>query len=107
MRLYFILVGLLLVDSYCRTNAESGAGYTLRERIELVETGLEDLDTVEKQVENLETSLEDFEKKVENQLEEGGKRFQTVSYNGKLLKAQVICSSVLYSIVRTFNSYIV
>ena len=85
MRLYF-LVGLLLVDSYCRTNAESGGGHTLKQRIEILETGLEDLDTVEQQVENLETSFEDFEEKVENQLQYGGKRYQTVSYNSKLLK---------------------
>ena len=86
MRHYFLLVGLLLVNTYCRTNAESGGGHTLKQRIEILETGLEDLDTVQQQVEKLETSLEDFEKKLENQLEEGGKRFQTVSYNGKLLK---------------------
>ena len=84
MRLYF-LVGLLLVNSCCRANAESGAGDAVKP---LVETG--DLDAVEQRVENLETSLEDFEKQVENRLEYGGKRPQTLPYNGKLLKTSLV-----------------
>ena len=81
MRLYF-LVGLLLVNSCCRVNAESGAGDPVKPRVET----LEDLDAVEQRVESLETSLEDFEKKVEDRLEYGGKGYQTVVYDSKLLK---------------------
>ena len=83
-RLYF-LVGLLLVNSCCRANAESGAEDTMKPLVEI-----EDLDTVEQRVKNLETSLEDFEKQVENRLEYGGKRYQTVLYNGKLLKTSLV-----------------
>ena len=129
MKLYFILFGLLLVDSCYWANAVSGSRHTddddtveqrienletsledlgaveqrienletslenlgaVEQRIENLETNLEDLDGVEQQIENLETSLENFEKKVENQLQYGGKRYQTVSYNGKLLMVAIV-----------------
>ena len=93
MRLYF-LIGLLLVNSCCRVNAESGAGAdTVKPRVET----LEDLDAVEQRVESLETSLEDFEKKVENRLEYGGKRYQTVVYNSELLRTYIRVRAIIHS----------
>ena len=104
-RLYLIFFGLL----YCKINAASGhnsALSSLKQRIKNLETSVErdfdavkkqigtlktnvteDIDAVEQQSESLEMSLEKFEKKVENQLKFGGKKYQTVPLNGKLLKA--------------------
>ena len=58
MSLYYILTGFLLISRYCGETA------TVEQRIQ---------------------SLEKFKEEVENELEFGGKRYQTISYNSKLL----------------------
>ena len=60
MSLYCILAGFLLVGSY----VYCGATTTLEQRVK---------------------SLEKFKEEVKNELEFGGKRYQTISYNSKLL----------------------